>query len=98
MRRISAVGFAALLAAGPAMGQVIIQAPNPFQAPQDQRVDQDRAHARWENDEAQRRAGRGDYEGAAEAQREARRDWHDARRQDHRWQDEQQGGIVIGPR
>jgi hypothetical protein len=39
----------------------------------------------------------GDYQGAAEAQRDARRDWHDANRQEQRSQYDQ-GGIVIGPR
>jgi hypothetical protein len=38
-----------------------------------------------------------DYHGAAEEDREARRDWHDARRQDNRAQDEQ-GGVVVGAR
>jgi hypothetical protein len=93
MRRISVVGLAALLAAGPAMGQVIIQTPNPAVPLHDQRADQDRADARQESQEAQHRAAVGDYRGAAEAQRDARRDWNDAHRQQ-----EEQPAIVIGPR
>jgi hypothetical protein len=94
MRSSYVVGLAALLAAGPAMGQVIIQAPDPDGARHEQRAYQDRANAQWERQEAQRRAAMGDYEGAAEAQRAARRDWHDAQRQDDR--PPYQPGIVIG--
>ena len=97
MRSIYAVAVTALLAIGPAMGQVIIQGPGPDPEAMrhHKRAMQDRADARWENQEAQRRAAMGDYEGAAQAQRDARRDWQNARRQDERPQ-YQPGGIVIG--
>ena len=95
MRITTAIAVTGLLAASPAMSQVIIQTPNYDAGRHEQQAGQDRADARWHREEAQRRAARGDYEGAAEAQRDARRDWHDARRQEHRAQDET-GGFVIG--
>jgi hypothetical protein len=95
MRSIHVVALAATLAAGPAMGQVVIQTPNPDAARHEQRSLQDRADARWEHQEAERRAARGDYAGAAEAQRDAQRDWHAAHRQQERSQEES-GSIVIG--
>ena len=79
MRSSYVVGLAALLAAGPAMGQVIIQTPDPDAARHEQRAYQDRANAQWERQEAQRAA---------------RRDWHDAQRQDDR--PPYQPGVVIG--
>jgi hypothetical protein len=91
-------GITALLAAGPAFGQVIFQAPNPDSGWHEQRAQQQREHARWANSEAQRRAAMGDYEGAAEAQREARHDWRNAQREEHRWQDERGPSIQFGPR
>ncbi len=94
MRSIYAIALTSLLAAGPAMAQVTIQAPNSWGDRSDERAMQDRSHARWEQQEAQRRAAMGDYQGAADAQRASRRNWHDARRQDERSRDE--GGIVIG--
>lgn len=97
MRGIYVFAVTALLATGPAMGQVIIQGPGPDPEAMrhHQRAMEDRADARWENQEAQRRAAMGDYEGAAQARREARRDWQNARRQDDRPQ-YQPGGIIIG--
>ena len=88
MRRTCIVAITAMLAATPAMSQVIIQTPNPDSARHEQRAMQDRADACWAHREAERRAAMGDYQGAAEAQREARRDWHDARRQEHRAQED----------
>jgi hypothetical protein len=95
MRSIYAIAFGAFLVAAPAMGQVIIQTPNGDATRHEQQVQQDRADAHWARQEAQHRAAVGDYRGAAEADREAHRDWHDARRQDSRAQDEQ-GGYVVG--
>ena len=95
MRSIYATAFAAMLAAGPAMGQVVIQTQNPDAARHEQRAAQDRADARWEHQEAQRRAAMGDYAGAAEAQRDARRDWHSAHRQEERARDES-SAVIIG--
>jgi hypothetical protein len=95
MRSACAIAFGTFLAAAPAMGQVIIQSPNGDAARHEQRANQDRNDAHWERQEAQRRAAVGDYHGAAEAQREAHRDWHDARRQEHRAQDTE-GGYVVG--
>ena len=95
MRSTYAVAIAALLAAGPAMSQVIIQTPDPDAARHEQRADQDRANAHFEQQEAQRRAAMGDYHGAAEAQRDAHHDWRDAQRNDHR-ADEGAGAVVIG--
>jgi hypothetical protein len=47
-------------------------------------------------DEAQRRAEVGDYRGAAEADRDAHRDWHDAKRSEHRAEDAPAvGGVII---
>ena len=93
MRSLYLAGFAALLAAGPAMGQVIIQ--NGDSARHEQRAAQERSEAHFENQQARRRAAVGDYAGAAQAQNEARHDWHAARHQDERARQES-GGIVIG--
>ena len=95
MRSTCAIAFGAFLVAAPAMGQVIIQTPNGDAARHEQQANQDRADAHWAREEAQRRAAVGDYHGAAEADREAHRDWRDARRQEHRAQDDQ-GGYVTG--
>jgi len=95
MRTTYAIAFAALLAAGPAMGQVIIQTPNGASAYHEQQANQDRAQAHWEHEQAQRQAAIGNYRGAAEAQAQAREDWHAAHRQENRAQAES-GGIVIG--
>jgi len=66
------------------MGQVIIGTQNPDAARHEQRAMQDRAEGRADQNEAQRRAAVGDYRGAAAADREARRDFNDARRQENR--------------
>jgi hypothetical protein len=95
MRSIYVVAFSALLATAPAMGQIIIQGQSPDAAQHEQRAAQDRADARSEHQEAERRAAVGDYDGAAEAQRDARRDWHSARRQEDRARDES-GAVIIG--
>ncbi|HEY2616110.1 MAG TPA: hypothetical protein VGI78_02120 [Acetobacteraceae bacterium] len=95
MRSSYIIAITALLAGGPAMGQVIIQTPNPDAARHEQRATQDRADAQWEHQQAQRRAAVGDYQGAAEAQRDAHRDWRDSHRQQDRAQDES-GAVVIG--
>ena len=95
MRIAYVMAVTGLLAASPAMSQVIIQTPNPDADRHEQRAAQDRAEAHWNRQEAQRRAAMGDYRGAAEADRDARQNWHDARRQVQRAQDET-GGIVIG--
>ena len=94
MRSLCLAGFAALLAAGPAMGQVIIQTPNGDTTRHEQRAARDRADAHFENQEARRRAAVGDYAGAAQAHNEARRDWHAARHQDERARED--SSIVIG--
>jgi hypothetical protein len=95
MRSSYAIAFATILMAAPAMGQVIIQTPNGDSAQHEQRAQQDRWDARQERQEAERRAAMGDYRGAAEADREAHRDWHDARRQDNRARDDS-GALIIG--
>jgi hypothetical protein len=95
MRSTYIVAITALLAGSPAMGQVIIQTPNPDAARHEQRATQDRADAQWEHQEAQRRAAVGDYQGAAEAQRDAHRDWRDAHRQQDHARDES-GAVIIG--
>jgi hypothetical protein len=95
MRNIYAIAFGSFLVAAPAMGQVIIQTPNGNATRHEQQADQDRADAHWARQQAQRRAAIGDYHGAAEADREAHRDWRDARRQEHRAQDEQGGYVIV---
>jgi len=95
MRSIYAAAFTEMLAAGPAMGQVVIQTQDPDAARHERRAQQERADARFENQQARRRAAVGDYAGAAEAQRDAHRDWHAARRQDERARDES-GAVIIG--
>jgi hypothetical protein len=82
MRSIYGAALIAVLAATPAMAQVIIQTQDPNTARHEQRAMQERADARWAHQEAQRRAARGDYAGAAQAQNEARHDWHAARHQE----------------
>jgi hypothetical protein len=95
MRSTYAIAFATLLMATPAMSQVIIQTPNGDAARHEDRAQQDRWEARQARQEAERRAAMGDYRGAAEADREARRDWHDAGRQRDRAQQDS-GGVIIG--
>jgi hypothetical protein len=98
MRSICSIygaAFVAVLAATPAMAQVVIQTQDPNAARHEQRAMQDRADAHWEHQEAQRRAARGDYAGAAEAQGEARHDWHSAHHQERDAQ-RNSGAVVIG--
>jgi hypothetical protein len=95
MRSLYAIAFGAMLASAPAMGQVIIQTPNGDATRHEQRAQQDRYDAPMERHEADRRAAAGDYRGAAEADREAHRDWHDANRQQERARD-QSGAVIIG--
>jgi hypothetical protein len=95
MRTVSALAVAAILAASPATAQVIIQTPNGDSARHEYRAEQDRSDARMERQEAQRRAAVGDYQGAAEADRDAHRDWRDAHRQQYRAQQDS-GGVIIG--
>jgi len=95
MRGTCAIALGAFLVAAPAMGQVIIQSPNGDAARHEERAQQDRADAHVARREAERRAAVGDYHGAAEANREAHRDWRDAHRQENRAQVDP-GGYVIG--
>jgi len=95
MRVTYAIALAASLFAAPAMAQVIIQTPNGDSARHQERADQDRAAARAEHQQAQADAAMGNYGAAAEAQRDARHDWHAANRQEHR-ADESAGAVVIG--
>ena len=88
MRSAYIAAIAAMLAGGPAFGQVVIQTTNPDAARHEWRADRERAEARQLHREAERRAAMGDYQGAAQLQREARRDWHDARRHEHRAREE----------
>ncbi len=94
MRSIYAFAFATSLCATPVMAQVIIQTPNSDAAYHDQRAAQDRAEAHAAHRQAQRDAAMGDYAGAAQAQREARHDWHAARRQEDR-ATQDSGPVVI---
>jgi len=77
MRSTYAIAFATFMLATPAMSQVIIQTPNGDAARHEERAQHDRWEARQERQEADRRAAMGDYRGAAEADREARRDLDD---------------------
>jgi hypothetical protein len=95
MRTPYALAIAASLLAAPAMGQVVIQTPNGDASRHAAQAEQDRAAARQEHQRAQWDASRGDYEGAAEAQRDARHDWHAARHQDYRAQQDSSGSTVI---
>jgi hypothetical protein len=95
MRTAYAVAFTAFLAAGPALGQVVIQTPNSASTYHQQQANQDRADAHYEHQQAHRHAAVGDYRGAAEAQAQAHEDWRAAHRQEHRAQDES-GAVVIG--
>jgi hypothetical protein len=97
MRIGYAVAVAAvLMAAAPAVGQVIIQTPGNDSARHEERAQRERWEAHQEREDAQRRAAMGDYQGAAEADREARRDWQNARRQDYRAREESGSSVVIG--
>jgi hypothetical protein len=89
-----AIALAASLFAVPVMGQVIIQTPNGDSSRHQAQADRDRDAARAENERARSEAARGNYGAAADAQRDARHDWH-ANRQEHR-ADESSGGVVIG--
>ena len=95
MRSIYATALGAFLVAAPAMGQVVYQAPNGEAMRHEERAQQDRADAHAARQEAQRRAAIGDYHGAAEAQRDAHRDWRDAHRQENRAATEP-GGVIVG--
>jgi hypothetical protein len=77
------------------MSQVIFQVPDNDAARHEQRAQQDRANARAEHHEAQMDAAMGNYGAAAEAQRDARRDWHAARNQDERARDDS-STVIIG--
>lgn len=95
MRMTYAIALAASLLAVPAMGQVTIQAPNSDSARHQAQADRDRDAAHAEHEQARSEAHRGNYDGAAEAQRDARHDSHAADRQEHR-ADEGSGRVVIG--
>jgi hypothetical protein len=95
MRTAYIVAFAASLFAVPAMGQVVIETPNPNAAQHQMQADQDRSAARAEHQQAQMDAAMGNYGAAAQAQSDARQDWHAARRQDERANDSS-GAVVIG--
>ena len=96
MRSPYAIAFATLLMTTPAMSQVIIETPNGDAARHEERAQRDRWEARQERQEADRRAAMGDYRGAAEADRQAHRDWRDARRQQDRAQEESGSRVIIG--
>jgi hypothetical protein len=97
MRSSYAIALAAALtAAAPAMGQVIIQTPGNDSARHEERAQRERWEAHQERQEAQRRAAMGDYQGAAEADREAHHDWQNARRQDYRAREDSGSSVVIG--
>ena len=83
MRSTYVLAIGAMLAAAPAVGQVIYHS-DPEIARHEYRAARERAEARWTHQEAQRRAAMGDYAGAARLEREARRDWRDARRAERR--------------
>lgn len=95
MRTVYVIAFAASLLATPAMGQVIIQTPNGDASRHEWQANQDRNAARAEHQQAQMDAARGNYGAAAEAQRDAHRDWHAAHRQNERAR-ENSGAVVIG--
>lgn len=95
MRSAYVAAFAASLLAAPAMGQVIIQTPNPNAAQHQMQADQDRNAARAEHQQAQMDAAMGNYGAAAQAQSDARQDWHAARRQEDR-ANEGSSAVVIG--
>jgi hypothetical protein len=95
MRTLSAIVLAASLYAVPAMSQVIFQVPNGDAANHEARAQQDRADAHAEHRQAQMDAAVGNYVGAAQAQQDARQDWHAARRQDDRARDDS-SAVIIG--
>jgi hypothetical protein len=95
MRTFSAIALAASLYAVPAMSQVIFQVPDNDAARHEQRAQQDRSDARAEHRQAQMDAAMGNYGAAAEEQRDARRDWHAARRQEERARDDS-STVIIG--
>jgi hypothetical protein len=95
MRTTYALAIAASLFAAPAIGQVIFQVPNNDASRHAAQAEQDRAAGREAHQRAEMDAARGDYEGAAEAQRDARHDWHAARHHDYRAQEESSGSTVI---
>ncbi len=95
MRTFSAIALAASLYAVPAMSQVIFQVPDGDAARHEQRAQQDRANARAEHRDAQMDAAMGNYGAAAEEQRDARRDWQAARRQEERARDDS-STIILG--
>ena len=95
MRSYLAVVFAACWRLSPAMGQVIIETPNHDAARHEQHAMQDRPDAQRGAAGSPDAGCRGDYRGAADAQRDAQRDWRDAHRQQDRAQDGS-GAVVIG--
>jgi hypothetical protein len=96
MRTLYATAFAASLFAVPAMGQVVIQTPNPYATQHQMQADQDRQAAHAEHQQAQMDAAAGNYGAAAQAQSDARQDMHAARRQEDRATDSSGAAVVIG--
>jgi len=95
MRVSYALGFAAFIAAAPAMADVVIGTGGHDSARHEQRAMQDRAAARQDNAEAHERAAVGDYHGAARAQNDARDEWHDANRHERKADRDDHGGVSV---
>jgi hypothetical protein len=95
MRTLYALGFAAMLAASPAMADVVIGTTDHDSARHDQRAMQDRSAARQDNAEARERADMGDYRGAAREQHEARQEWRDANHQERKADRDDHGGLSV---
>src|SRR5262245_12893785 len=85
--------FAGLLAAGPALGDVVIRSQDPNDAWHERRAQQERTESRWEQQEAQRKAAMGNYRGALQSERESRQDMRDAMRHERRANDDP--GVTI---
>jgi hypothetical protein len=95
MRKLYALGFAAMFAAAPAMADVVISTPNYDSGRHEQRAMQDRMDAHQDMREAQTRAAMGDYQGAAEAQRDAHHDMRNAQREERK-ADSDSSTVIIG--
>jgi hypothetical protein len=95
MRTAYAFGLAAFLAASPAMAQLVINGGGTDAARHDQRAQQDRTDAHQDMRQAHRDAAMGNYGAAAQAQGDARSDWHQAQHQQHDANRDSSGGVSV---
>ncbi len=95
MRISSLVAIGALLAATPAMAQVIVTTPGNDAASHQYQADQERATGRQEMNAARANAAMGNYAAAAQDQAAARQNWHAAHHEEHAANRDGSAPIVV---